>query len=719
MAFKIQPQIDNSELKRYIRGARSVKRKLPSHAVDYVRTLFPVLSWIKRYNLQWLLGDAIAGFTVGFLVVPQALAQAKIATLPIEYGLYTAFAGLVVYAFFATTKDATIGPTAVLSLFTSQVLASANKHDDGTDKYPPVLFAITLAFFTGVYELIVGLLRVGHIVDFIPGTVISGFTTGAATTIIIQQLPKLLGIKGIDTNSQPAQLILRDVFHKLGETKLDAAWGFSSIAFLVFFKWIKDRYGKRSKWAHYGGLSRNGIALVLFILLSFIVVKASPGGKVKYSLVGNLPAGFKKPSVPDLSTDLVKETWKPALTVALVGIVEHIAIAKSLARTGGYERNVNPNQEIVALGLTNILGSMLHGYPATGSFSRSAVKAASGVRSPAAGWITGLIVVFALYVVTPVFYYIPEAMLTGVIMAAMGDMIVPYPGWIAMWNTSIFDFLVGVISLLVTILVGIEPGIYSSVGVAAALLLIRIARPKLIIRDNRESGCTSDTSTPSSRRSSVGGPLAPTLTPIYTLEDLPSSTLLVQFTQSLTYPNTHYLQHVISDHVVGQFAFTGQARPASERLWCDDTEEKAHALQKKASEAEILPVHSGNLQRVGKRPPLHHVILDLSAVAFLDSAGYSMLLSLHSQLKQYTGKVPRMHFVASQDNPEVLRNVHRFLRQTVTDADLIQFVHATISEAIRAVASGHQPQRLKEPRLMRRTLFGHRADFLHCDAVKY
>lgn len=323
-----------------------------------------------------------------------------------------------------------IGPLFSCSVTSIQVLASANVKASGENIYSPPIFAITLAFIVGIYQLAIGIFRLGVIIDLIPTTLISGFTTGAAVTIIIQQLPGLLGVSGINTNSQPTYGILRDMFNSIGlmNNKMDAVWGLTAALFLIIAKQIKAKYGKRYPVAKYFGLASNGVVLIFSTLFSYLIVhfKFSDVAKsVPYAIVGTVPSGFRQPQVPQLDSGILSHVLSPAISVAIVAVVEQIAIAKSFGRQSGY--TINVSQELVATGITNIFGSFLGAYPATGSFSRSAVKAAAGVRTPAAGWFASILVVIALYLITPAFYFIPKATLCAIIIASISDLVSRYP----------------------------------------------------------------------------------------------------------------------------------------------------------------------------------------------------------------------------------------------------------------------------------------------------
>ncbi|KAJ3089532.1 hypothetical protein HK102_006173 [Quaeritorhiza haematococci] len=680
-------EVDPTEFRAFVAGVKEGIPKLPAASARYIRNLVPIVGWIGRYNLTWFIGDLIAGFSVGFIVLPQGLAQAKIATLPPEYGLYSAFAGLLLYAFFSTGKDATVGPSTVLSLLTAQVIAAGNKDANGQNLYEPVIFAISLAFMTGVYELILGMLRLGIIVDFIPPTVITGFTTGAALTAIIVQLPKLLGIKGIDTNTQPLQFIIRDLLVNLSSTKVDAAFGISCALFLAFLKFARDKWGGRNRIFYFLGMARNGIALVVFLVISWGVTRVS-GGEPPHSIVGNIPSGFKTPEVPRLDSDILSHVMGPAIITATVGIVEHIAISRSFGRKGGY--TIDPSQEMVALGLTNVLGSFLSGYPATGSFSRSAVNAASGVRTPAAGLITGAIVVLALYTMTPALYYTPEPVLAAIIIVSLSDLISPPSTYIEFWNVSFWDLMVCLTATFVTTFSSIQNGIYSSMLLALIVLLVRLARPYVSLLGKLSTGSH-----------------------FVSLEELdearspPPGVLIFRVEQSITYPNAGYVGDVIMGHVRNRTVFGGEKRQAKDRLWCDDTEERAAKLRKSKSgttttTSTLQHTSDKDTVMIHHQPILQAIIFDFSAVASFDIAGYQSLIDLKKVVLRYAGQAVEFHFVNVKPHVRrVVRNMIKVLlevevmpvgeglyqREGTLPKNPDDFLHTDIDEAISATSA--------------------------------
>ena len=334
------------------------ENKNPAIAVkNYFVSLFPIIEWLPRYNTTWFFGDLLCGITVGFVAIPQALAHAQLAGVPVEFGLYTSFIGVLAYAIFATSKDVTIGSTAVLSMLTGQLLSTYN-----TTGIDPVTFVTALAFLAGIIQAAIGLLRLGIIIDLISVPVVVGFTSGAALQIIFGQIAGLLGISGINTNDAP-YLVLITTLKALGRTKFDALFGFSSIIVLAAFR-IVAHYGikrgnKNFVWV---GHSANIVVLAIFTAISYAIFHNTPSKSITIRLVGNVPRGLTYFKAPQFS--LFSQLYAPAFSIVLVGIIEHIAMTKAFGRINGYR--ADPNQEITALGFTNIIGPFLGAYPATG-----------------------------------------------------------------------------------------------------------------------------------------------------------------------------------------------------------------------------------------------------------------------------------------------------------------------------------------------------------------
>ncbi|KAH0563338.1 hypothetical protein GP486_002089 [Trichoglossum hirsutum] len=443
---------------------------------QYFVNLFPFLKWITRYNSAWFLGDTVAGLTVGAVVVPQSMAYAALAGLPPEFGLYSSFMGVLIYWFFATSKDITIGPVAVMSTLVGNIIIRVNAHRKPA--IPPPVIASALAVICGSIVLFIGLIRCGWIVDFIPLTAISAFMTGSALNIAVGQVPGLMGITGFNTRD-PTYRVTINILKHLGRTKLDAALGLTALAMLYlirsFCRFMSKRQPNRHKMWFFISTLRTAFVILLYTLISWLVNRhVKSASKARFKILGTVPRGFKHAGAPVMTKEIVKSFTSELPAAVIVLLIEHIAIAKSFGRVNNY--TINPSQELVAIGITNLLGPFLGAYPATGSFSRTAIKSKAGVRTPFAGVITSILVLLAIYALPRVFFFIPTAGLSAVIIHAVGDLITPPDTVYKFWRISPLEVVVFFAGVIVTVFTSIENGIYVTVACSAGLLLFRVAK---------------------------------------------------------------------------------------------------------------------------------------------------------------------------------------------------------------------------------------------------
>jgi sodium-independent sulfate anion transporter 11 len=451
-------------------------------AVNYVQNLFPFTKWILCYNAQWLIGDLVAGITVGAVVVPQSMAYAKLATLPVQFGLYSSFMGVLIYWFFATSKDITIGPVAVLSTLVGNVIEEVHKTHPEEQGH---VIASALAIIAGAIVCFIGLIRCGWIVDFIPLTAISAFMTGSAINIAVGQVPTLMGIKGFNTRAATYHVVINILKH-LGRTKLDAALGLTALLMLYLIRYTctqcAKRFPNRAKLFFFLSTLRTAFTILLYTLISWLVNRHHRGvgsqkhHKPKFSILSTVPRGFKNAAVPTINTSIIRSFTSQLPATIIVLLIEHIAISKSFGRVNNY--TIDPSQEMVAIGVTNLLGPFLGAYPATGSFSRTAIKSKAGVRTPFAGVITAIVVLLAIYALPAVFFYIPNAALSAVIIHAVGDLITPPNTVYQFWRVSPLEVIIFFSGVIVTIFSSIENGIYVTISVSAAVLLFRVVKAK-------------------------------------------------------------------------------------------------------------------------------------------------------------------------------------------------------------------------------------------------
>ncbi|KAI8619705.1 sulfate transporter family-domain-containing protein [Chytriomyces sp. MP71] len=588
--------------------------KLPRNAVNYALSFLPFLNWIRRYNFEWFIGDVVAGVTVGLIAIPQGISYAtKLANLPAQFGLYTAFLGAFMYTFFATSKDVTIGATAVLSLVVGQQLAIYAPANSTPSQL--AIFSATLAFWTGIFELLIGVFRIGHIVDFVPVPVIAGFTSGAGIQIIIQQSPGLLGLKGVNTNNAPYQ-VLRDFFVTLGNggangaTTYDAIFGLTSLALILTLKFATDYTKKTYKWTRFVGYLKYAIVLIIYTGISYAVRDR----KLNFAIVKTIPSGLSGILKADYSLPYASNVMPALPAVLLVAILEHIAVTKTYGRVNGYK--VQSNQEIVALGLMNIFGSFVSAIPATGSFSRSAIKSASGVRSPFASFVTGLVVVIALYSITGALYYVPSSVLSAIVSTAISEL-VNFSLVVPTFKIEILDFIGFWIAFWVTFFSSIENAIYSSVGYSVLVLLIRVARPKVstLIRTNDGTWIDTETATYYGKGENAA--------------EAPEGVLVFKIDESLAYPNSSYFLELLNETIFDRFSYTGPVLTNAQKLWADDTEER------------VRRKHGDNDAAL---PPLKAVVFDFSAASRVDFTGLQTFLDAKADLKRFTGHDVPFHF---------------------------------------------------------------------------
>ncbi|KAK0391336.1 hypothetical protein NLU13_0837 [Sarocladium strictum] len=457
-----------------------IRELVPSREgiAHYVVSLFPSAIWVPRYRTAWLVGDIVAGITIGLVVVPQALAYALLAQLTPAYGLYTSFTGAVLYWLFGTSKDIVIGTTAVGSLLVGQVITAIEKQYPGEFDHKDI--AHSLSLLSGAALLLIGLLRLGWIVEFIPYIPVSAFVTAASITIMSTQVPTVLGIPGINTHEAPYKVMINTV-KALPDTRLDAAIGLTCIALLFLIRDLcafmeKRQPAKKRTWSFISSL-RLTFAMLLYTLISYLVHKdLGAGAAARFRIVGHIDPGFQKAGLPQPAGKLLGAVLPQLPPILIILIVEHIAIAKAMGRQFNY--SIDPSQEVVALGSANLFSPFVGGYVCTGSFGASAVLSKAGVRTPLAGLFSALVLVLALYVLTAVFYYIPNAALAGLIIHAVCNLVTPPKNLHKYWLLSPLELLIWVIGVVLAIFDSLETSIYVGIGLSLALMLIRIARTK-------------------------------------------------------------------------------------------------------------------------------------------------------------------------------------------------------------------------------------------------
>ncbi|KAK5001028.1 hypothetical protein LTR66_000233 [Elasticomyces elasticus] len=606
----------------------------------YFRSLFPFTHWIGRYNSQWLAGDLVAGITIGAVVVPQGMAYAQLAALPVEYGLYSSFMGVLIYWFFATSKDITIGPVAVMSTITGNIVLAAHKIRPDIEGH---VVASALAVIAGAIVCFLGLIRLGWLVDLISLTAISAFMTGSALNIAVGQVPTMMGITGFSTRDATYRVVINTLRH-LGNSQLDAAMGLTALFLLYSIRsglnYLARKHPNRRKLFFFISILRTVFVILLYTLISFLVNRNHRAKtQWRFKILGTVPRGFQHAAVPKVTPSIIKLFASQLPASVIVLLIEHISIAKSFGRVNNY--TIDPSQELVAIGVSNLLGPFLGAYPSTGSFSRTAIKAKAGVRTPFAGVITATVVLLAIYALPAVFFYIPSATLSAVIIHAVGDLITPPNTVYQFWRISPLEVAIFFAGVIVTVFSSIENGIYTTVTISAALLLWRVfkARGRFLgkvkihsvigdhVIDGQEQkfgtmgpGLTNNDPDESSRNIFLPIDHNDGSNPQIEVQTPHPGIFIYRFSEGYNYPNAnHYLDYMVARI----FEQTRRTNPNTygkhgDRPWNDPG-----------------PRRGKEIQIEDDRPTLKAVILDFSSVNNVDITSVQHLIDVRNQLDRY------------------------------------------------------------------------------------
>ena len=419
-----------------------------------LQRLIPILEWLPNYTRSRFKGDFIAGITVAIILIPQGIAYALIAGLPPIYGLYCALVPQLVYAVFGSSRQVAIGPVAMDSLIVAtgvSTLALA-----GSDSY--IAIAILLAFMVGGIQFLLGVFRLGFVVNFLSKPVISGFTSAVALTIGINQFRNLFGVDFIQ--SDQIQYVLEDIWFTITDFNSHTTIiGLISVAVIISLRKINKK-----------------IPNALIVVVSGILTIRYFGNDfLDVAIVKDIPSGLPSFSFPELAISQIKELLPIALTLVMVGYLETISIGKSLeAKQDEYK--IRPNQELMALGLSNMIGSWFKAYPSTSSFSRSAINQESGATTGMASLVSVFMVLITLLFLTPLFYHLPKTVLAAIIIVAVFGL-VNIKEAMFLWKANNLDFWLLIATFFSTLLFGIEYGIMIGVGLSLIILIFRTSRP--------------------------------------------------------------------------------------------------------------------------------------------------------------------------------------------------------------------------------------------------
>ena len=433
---------------------------------------FPILEWGRTYNGGVLGNDLMAAVIVTIMLIPQSLAYALLAGLPPVVGLYASILPLVAYAIFGTSRTLAVGPVAVVSLMTASAAGAVAAQ--GTPEYLEA--AIMLAALSGVMLAILGFLRLGFLANLLSHPVISGFITASGLLIATSQLKHILGITG-GGDTWPD--MLGALATGIGNTNIwTLAIGLAATAFLF---WV--RRGARPALMALGLKPRAAeitakAGPVLAVAVTIIAVIALDLADKGVKLVGAVPQGLPPFALPTPDLGLVAQLWVPALLISIIGFVESVSVAQTLAAKR--RQRIAPDQELIGLGASNIASALSGGYPVTGGFARSVVNFDAGAETPAAGAFTAVGIALASLFLTPLLFNLPIATLAATIIVAVLSL-VDLKTPVRLWVYSKADFAAHIVTIGVTLLAGVEVGVIAGVSVGLLLYLWRASRPHAAI----------------------------------------------------------------------------------------------------------------------------------------------------------------------------------------------------------------------------------------------
>ena len=422
---------------------------------DGLRRTLPISNWLSDYSRAARRGDALAGITVGVMLIPQGMAYALIAGMPPIYGLYAALIPLVAYPLAGSSRHLALGPTAIDMLIMGAGLGALA--EAGTNEY--VALAILLTAMVGGIQIAMGMMKFGFVANLLSRPVIAGLTTAAAFIISFSQIGNLLGIDL--GRSQYVYVLVEQALAHLGDVHvLSLGLGLGCIALLV-------------------GLPRWMPQIPEMLVVAVIATVASwnyslPEAGV--AIIGTVPSGLPLPDVPKVGITELRTLLPSAFTLALVQFLNVVTLGRTFAKRHGY--TINANRELIAVGTANVLGSLFRSIPTSGSFSRSAVNDRAGARTPLANVFTALVIALTLLFLTPLFYYMPMPALAALIIVA-GFNLIDVRELIELYQARRRDFTIAVFTALCTLIVGIQEGILLGIAANVVAVLYRISRPNV------------------------------------------------------------------------------------------------------------------------------------------------------------------------------------------------------------------------------------------------
>lgn len=429
--------------------------------------------WLRSYRADWFAGDLTAGLIVTVMLIPQSLAYALLAGLPPEVGLYASILPIVAYAAFGSSMTLAVGPVAVASLMTAsalQPLAAA-----GSAEYAAL--AVQLALLSGAMLLAFGALRLGFLAHFLSHPVISGFITGSAVLITVGQLKHILGVDASGGNVLETLLSLLAALPRSNLPTL-ALGGTTLLLLLLARRYLAALLMRAGLPLTQAALLEKLAPMLAVVASATLVATLRLDETAGVGVVGPVPQGLPSLSLALPGLQTLGQLWLPALLIALVGFVESVSVAQSLALKR--RQRIAPNRELVGLGAANVASALSGGYPVTGGFARSVVNFAAGARTPLAGVISAALMALVIVALTGLFHHLPHAVLAATIIVAV-TALVDLKTLREAWRYDRADAFALLGTALGVIVLGVEAGILTGIALSLGVLVWRSSRPHMAV----------------------------------------------------------------------------------------------------------------------------------------------------------------------------------------------------------------------------------------------
>ena len=430
----------------------------------------PLVGSLRGYNRESMLSDLIAGLVVTVMLIPQSLAYALLAGVPAEVGMYASILPLVAYAIFGTSRTLSVGPVAIASLMTAVALGKVA--ETGSSDY--VSAAVLLAFLSGGFLIALGVLRLGFLANFLSHTVVSGFITASGILIALSQMKHIVGVKA--QGDTFFELLMSLLQHLPDVNYYALIVGVGVVCFLFWARrgaaGLMAQLGKDLNTAQLVAKAAPVLGIIVTIAGAVIFDLDAKG----VALVGEVPAGLPGLHLPVFSLAMVELLIVPAMAISIIGYVESISVGKTLGAKRG--QRVDGNQELVGLGAANLASSFSGGFPVTGGFSRSVVNFDAGASTQLAGILAAIGIALASLFLTPVLFYLPQATLAATIIVAVTGLI-DVSIITKTWKLSKSDFYAVALTILGTLVFGVEAGVAAGVLVSLCLYLYRTSKPHI------------------------------------------------------------------------------------------------------------------------------------------------------------------------------------------------------------------------------------------------